>query len=76
MFLPPYSPDLNPQENVWAWLKDYCARDSSYAADKELIRRMRKFFMYAYNTPSRMRRRVNARMYFGAARVHFGVPYL
>ena len=24
MFLPPYSPELNPQENVWAWLKDYC----------------------------------------------------
>ncbi|MCR4426738.1 MAG: transposase [Firmicutes bacterium] len=21
IFLPPYSPELNPQENIWAWLK-------------------------------------------------------
>ncbi len=67
MFLPPYSPELNPQENVWAWLKDYCARDSAYAGDKELTQRIRKFFTYAYNTPSKMRRRVDARVYFGAA---------
>ncbi|MEA4884370.1 MAG: transposase [Clostridia bacterium] len=51
MFLPPYSPELNPQENVWAWLKDYCARDSAYSADKELPQRICKLFVYAYNTP-------------------------
>ena len=34
VFLPPYSPELNPQENIWAWLKDYCTRDSAYTGDK------------------------------------------
>lgn len=24
---PPYSPDLNPIENIWAWLKDRVNRD-------------------------------------------------
>lgn len=35
MFLPPYSPELDPKENAWAWLKDYCARDSAHTADAE-----------------------------------------
>lgn len=67
MFLPPYSPELNPQENVWAWLKDYCARDSAYTADKELPQRIRKFFVYAYNTPGKVSRRVDAKLYFKTA---------
>ena len=67
MFLPPYSPELNPQENVWAWLKDYSARDSAYTADKELAQRIRKFFIYAYNTPRKMRMRMDARVHFGTA---------
>ena len=49
---------------MWAWLKDYCARDSAYAVDKELPQRIRKFLVYAYNTPSKVRRRVDARSYF------------
>ena len=67
IFLPPYSPELNPEENMWAWLKDYCARESAYAVDKELPQRIRKFFEYAYNTPSKVRRRVDARSYFKAS---------
>ncbi|MCR4427195.1 MAG: transposase, partial [Firmicutes bacterium] len=67
LFLPPYSPELNPPENMWAWLKDYCARGSAYSADKELPERIRKFHVYAYNTPSKVRRRVDARLYFKAA---------
>ena len=67
MLLPPYSPELNPQENVWAWLKDYCARDSAYTADKELPQRIRKFFVYAYNTPGKVSRRVYAKLYFKTA---------
>jgi transposase len=67
MFLPPYSPELNPQENMWAWLKDYCARTGAYSTVKDLRQRIRKFYVYAYNTPSKVRRRVNARTYFKAA---------
>ncbi|MGI6540709.1 MAG: transposase [Bacillota bacterium] len=67
IFLPPYSPELNPEENMWAWPWDYCARESAYAVDKELPQRIRKFFEYAYNTPSKVRRRVDARSYFKAS---------
>ena len=42
IFLPPYSPKLNPEKTIWAWLKDYCTRYSAYAIDKELPQRIRK----------------------------------
>ena len=32
MFLPPYSPDLNPIEHYWAWLKKKI-RDAVYKID-------------------------------------------
>ena len=67
VFLPPYSPELNPQENIWAWLKDCCARTSAYSTIKELRQRIHKFHIYAYNTPSKVRRRVDARAYFKVA---------
>lgn len=67
MFLLAYSPEVSTQENVWAWLKDYCAQDSAYTDDKELNRRILQFFVYAYSTPPRMKRRVDARVYLRAA---------
>lgn len=67
VFLPPYSPGLNPPENIWAWLKDYWARTGAYSTIKELRQRIHKFHIYAYNTPSKVRRRVDARAYFTAA---------
>jgi len=36
MFLPPCSTEPNPRENIWAWSRDCCVRDSTYIADKEL----------------------------------------
>ncbi len=67
MFLPPYSPALNLQENIWAWLNDYCSRTSAYSTVKEPHERVRKFHIYAYSTPSKVRRRVNACNSFEAA---------
>ena len=52
---------------MWTWPWDYCAREGAYAVDKELPQRIRKFFEYAYNTPSKVRRRVDARSYFKAS---------
>jgi len=67
MFLSPHLPELNSRENVWAWLSDYCTRASAYIANRELIQRTRKFFIYACNTPCKMRRRLNARLYLKMA---------
>ena len=76
MFLPPYSLEVNPQENVWAPLRDYCARHSTYSADDELTRRIHELFIYAYNTPCKTRRLVDDRVYFVTAWFRFGVAYL
>lgn len=67
LFLPPYSPELNPQENIWCWLKAYCARNRAYSTVKELSAWLAKFPVYTYNTPSKVRKRVDARLYFTAA---------
>lgn len=75
IFLPPYSSELNPEENMWTWLKDYCAQDSAYAVGKELPHRIRKLFVYACNTSSNVRRRVDARSCFKAHQFHIGVAY-
>lgn len=37
IYLPPYSPELNPQENVWNILKEYIYRPSSRANIDELF---------------------------------------
>lgn len=29
-FLPPYSPELNPIERLWLWLKDHCLSNRQY----------------------------------------------
>lgn len=67
LFLPPYSPEFDPQENIWCWLKTYCARNRAYSTVKELSAWIGKFQVYTYNTPSRVRKRVDARLYFKKA---------
>lgn len=64
--LPPYSPELNPEENVWRWLKNYCARPEGYH-DDELLKRVHQFQVYFYNTPSKVKRRVDPWKFFKAA---------
>lgn len=61
VFLLSYSPELNLQESIWAWFKDYCAGDSAYTCDKQLFQRIRESLIHAHNTPHKMRRRVDAR---------------
>jgi transposase len=34
LFLPPYSPDLNPIELMWAWLKSYLRKAKARTRDK------------------------------------------
>lgn len=67
LFTPPYSPELDPQENIWCWLKAYCARNRGYSTVKELSAWIGKFQVYTCNTPSKVRKRVDVRLYFKAA---------
>ena len=37
LLLPPYSPELNPQENVWQWLKDKYLANRVFASFDEIV---------------------------------------
>ena len=36
-FLPPYSPDLNPVERRWLWLRQHCWRNRCFDTKSDLI---------------------------------------
>ena len=36
--LPPYSPELNPMENVWNWLKDNFLKNRFISKDEDLLK--------------------------------------
>lgn len=38
LFLPPYSPELNPAERLWAWLRSHHLSNRVYADYQELLR--------------------------------------
>ena len=38
LFLPAYSPELNPVERLWAWLRSHCLSNRVYADYDELLR--------------------------------------
>ena len=38
LHLPPYSPELNPVERLWAWLRSHCLSNRVYADYDELLR--------------------------------------
>lgn len=37
LYLPPYSPELNPQENVWQHLKDTYLANRVFASSKQIV---------------------------------------
>ena len=40
---PPYSPELNPQENMWNWLESLVSQSSALKSEQELVERIEKF---------------------------------
>jgi len=36
-FLPPYSPELNPVEKLWQWLKRHICRNRLFSSEDELM---------------------------------------
>ncbi len=49
VFLPPYSPNLNPIERLWHWLKDTCINNVFYS-DSAQIRESVDTFIDWVNT--------------------------
>ncbi len=55
IWLPAYTPELNPVEFVWKLLKGRVVKGRYFASLAELKQAIRKFFVYLYNMPSRWR---------------------
>ena len=62
--LPPYSPMLNPQENVWNKLKSYFYQYKSRKSIQEIIDFVFEYFNYANSNPEQTKLLVNGRSYY------------
>lgn len=61
---PPYSPELNPQENMWNWLKSYISQASAAISEQELLDRIEKFDAYILQVPDKVKKWLYARNFF------------
>lgn len=61
---PSYSPELNPQENMWKWLKDFISKSKAIASEQELIKLVSKFDNYITAGPQEVQQRLWARIFF------------
>lgn len=62
--LPPYSPMLNPQENVWNKLKSYFYQYKSRKSIQEIMDFVFNYFNYANSNPGQTKILVNGRSYY------------
>jgi len=61
---PPYSPHLNPQEEMWHWMKNFIAQASAVKNEQELLHLVNRFEAYIKAHPDEVRHRLYARNYF------------
>lgn len=61
---PPYSPELNPQENMWNWLKSFISQASAMKNVQELMERIKKFDAYIVTVPEKVKNWLYARNFY------------
>lgn len=61
---PSYSPELNPQENMWKWLKNFILKSKAIANEQELIKLVSKFDKYITARTQEIKQRLWARNFF------------
>jgi transposase len=61
---PPYSPELNPQENMWNWLKSFVSQASALKTEQELISRIEKFDDFIATVPEKVKNWLYARNFY------------
>lgn len=61
---PPYSPELNPQENMWKWLKSFISKATAAVNEQELLDLVTKFKEYTANHPDEVEHSLRARNFF------------
>lgn len=63
IFLPRYSPYMNPQENIWHYLKEKLFRPSDRASIVELIQDTEALFVELNSEPDKIRSLACARSF-------------
>lgn len=64
LFQPKYSPQLNPQENMWKWMKNFMATSLAYKTVDELSKKLEEFASLTANEVEQVKQRVWARNYY------------
>lgn len=64
IFQPYYSPELNPQEYVWNWLKKFVTGASAYKTVTGLMEELEKFKAYTVQNKAKVKSLVYARLYY------------
>jgi putative transposase len=54
MFLPPYSPNLNPIEGLWGWLKDSVINNVFFPHRRDICAAVRKFIVWVNSVPQQV----------------------
>lgn len=61
---PPYSPELNPQENMWNWMKKFMSQSTAAKSEHELLNKLNEFKAYIQARPEAVKRWLYARNFF------------
>lgn len=64
IYQPPYSPELNPQENIWNWMKKFISSAKAYIGLSELSMAICKFQKYLEENVQKVVDCVDGRNYF------------
>jgi transposase len=64
IFQPKYSPELNPQENMWNWMKQFMQQASAYKNAQELIIKLEEFAEKVNNNADEVKNMVYTRKFY------------
>ncbi|MFH4665543.1 transposase [Vibrio cidicii] len=52
----PYSPELNPLEQVWSWLRQHCLANQSFTDDEDIVEKVCKAWNRFLDSTDRVRK--------------------
>ncbi len=55
LWLPPYSPDFNPIEHLWKYMRDNVSHNTFFSTIEELKNVLSEFFKKTYSTPQKIK---------------------
>lgn len=64
IFQPKYSPQLNPQEQIWNWLKKEISKYLSYKSVTELLNKIQNFQQYLCDNSNEVKHQVCAHNFY------------